>query len=311
MKGTKNILILLTFIFVGLNTKAQQDPMYSMYMFDKMVINPAYTGSADWAVGTLKHRQQFAGMENGASTQTLNYHMPIGRRHVGLGLKVINDKIAIVNNLNASLSYSYHLNFAGGKLSLGLETGMYSRTIDYSQLFLITQNDDAIPNVVSKSIVPDASWGLFYRKKGYYIGISQNHMIPFKMQDDLLIPSNSKLYSHFNIMMGTEFDFKNKLSLEPSLLLKSVAGAPVQLDVNALLYYDDRFAVGANVRTGDAVGLIFRANLTESFKVSYSYDITTSKLSTFSSGAHEILVSYGVKLPPPPSEKEIHPRYYF
>lgn len=290
--------------------QAQQDPLYSMYMFDKALINPAFVGSSDWAVGTLKYRNQYAGLEGSPTTQTINFHTPITKRHIGLGFKVVNDEVAIVKNLNAALMYSYHLNFASGKLSLGLETGIISRRIDYSDLILSTEIDNAIPDGASSAIVPDVSWGLYFQKKQFYAGFSQAHLLKTNFNDNTVSESQSRLFSHFYFLSGTVFNLNKKFTIEPSVLLKSVSGAPLQLDLNSMFYYDDRLGVGVQYRTGDAIVALIKINIVEQLRIAYAYDIVTSAL-TGAGNSHEIILSYGVKLPPPPSKKEVHPRYYF
>lgn len=305
------IVLVVCALFIATHSKAQQDPMYSMYMLDKMLINPGYTGSGSWMVGTLKHRQQFSGIEGNPTTQTFNFHTPIGKRFVGLGFKVVNDKIAIMRNLNASLYYSYHLNFAGGKLSMGLETGFYSRSIDYGDLILTTLGDNALPTTTTRAVVPDASWGMYFQKKDFFLGFSQNHIIKANFEDQAVGDSQSRLYAHSNLMAGTVFDLSGKFAIEPSFLLKSVSGAPLQLDLNATLYYDDMIGLGGQFRTGDAFVMLFKVNLKESLRVAYAYDMTISGLSPYAGATHEIILSYGINLPPPASIKEVHPRYYF
>lgn len=309
MKKIIQILLLL-FLFIGSkNINAQQDPMYSMYMFDKMLINPAFTGSADWAVATLKFRKQYSGLEGAPTTQTFNFHTPITKRHIGLGVKVINDKVAIMNNLNAALLYSYHLNFAGGKLSFGLETGIYSRKIEYSELILSDEIDNSIPETTSSSIVPDVSWGLYYQKKQFYAGFSQAHLLKSKFNDNTMSPSQSHLYNHMYLLSGNVFDINKKISIEPSFLLKMVAAAPMQLDINSMVYYDDKIGVGIQYRTSEAIVALLKVNIKDQFRIAYSYDMTTTGIANGAS--HEIILSYGIKLPPPATQKEVHPRYYY
>lgn len=303
--------ILLLFFVVSGSLYAQQDPMYSMYMFDKALINPGYTGSSDWMVSTLKYRQQFTGFEGNPVTQTFNFHSPINRRKMGIGFKVINDKLAIMSNLNASLIYAYHLNFAGGKLSLGLEAGIYSRTISYSELILATRIDDAIPQTSESDLVPDASWGLYYQKKQFYLGFSQYHLIKSDFDVAGVSGSKSNLANHMNFLLGNVFNSTKKLSIETSTLVKYIPAAPVQLDFNVTFFYKERIGIGAQYRTNDAFVALLKINILESLRVAYSYDMTLSDLATYSTGAHEIILSYGIKLPPPASEKEVHPRYYF
>lgn len=300
--------LLLCFLRVSF---AQQDPMYSMYMFDKMLINPAYAGSSNWMVGTIKYREQFLGMSGHPVTETFNFHAPIQKKHIGVGLKVVNDKLAVMSNLNASLLLSYHLNFAGGKLSLGIDGGIYNRKIDYQKLILSTQFDNSIPTTAQSSIVPDVSWGMYYQKKQWYAGFSQYHLIKSTFNDKTISSSNSKLASHYYLMAGNVFSPSKYWSWEPSMLLKIQPSSPIQLDINAMVYYKDKIGAGLQYRTGDAMVAILRINVLENLRITYSYDYTLSKLSPFSKGAHEILVSYGIKLPPPPVQKETHPRYYF
>jgi type IX secretion system PorP/SprF family membrane protein len=304
---------LLTILLLSLLkvSSAQQDPMYSMYMFDKVLINPAFTGSSNWLVGTLKYRHQFIGISGNPVTQTFNIHSPIQSKHLGIGLKVVNDKIAVMNTLNAALLLSYHLNFSGGKLSAGIDAGIYNRKIDYQKLVLSTRGDNAISGSAQSSIVPDVSWGLYYQKKQWYTGFSQYHLIKKSFDDQTTLKSNSKLYSHFYFIVGNVFTINKYWTCEPSMLLKIQPSSATQLDLNVMVYYQDKIGAGIQYRTGDAVAAVLRVNILENLRITYSYDYTLSKLSGYSKGAHEILISYGIKLPPPPVQKETHPRYYF
>jgi type IX secretion system PorP/SprF family membrane protein len=288
---------------------AQQDPLNSMYVFDKMLVNPAFTGSSDWVVGTVKVRKQYTGLEGSPSTQTFNFHTPVLKRSMGLGLKVINDEIAVVKNLNAAAIFSYHLNFGGGKLSFGIEGGIQKREINYSKLILSQQNDNAFPLQSASATVPDVSWGLYYQKKQFYLGFSQYHLIKSTFNDGA--ESNSKLFNQLHFLVGNVFQLSDNWALELSSLTKYVAPAPIQTDVNAIIYYHDRIGVGFQYRTGDAIIAFLKINILENLRVAYGYDMVSSNLTPYAVGSHEILLSYGIKLPPPPSQKETHPRYYF
>lgn len=303
--------MLVFLIIFSKKVTAQQDPMFSMYMYDKMLINPAYTGSSNWMVGTLKYKQQFIGFNGNPTTETINFHTPIQKRHIGIGFKIINDQTAVLSNLNASLFYSYHLNFAGGKLSLGLEGGIYNRRVNFQELILTDPSDNSFPLTSMSSLVPDASIGLYYQKKQFYIGYSYSHLIKKDFNYKTVNASSSHLYNHMYLMMGKVFDISDKWSFEPCMLAKYQAAAPVQVDINASLSFRDRIAVGVQYRTGDAIAASLKIGILENLRVAYAYDMTISGLSNYSGGAHEIILSYGIKLSPPPAEKEIHPRYYF
>jgi type IX secretion system PorP/SprF family membrane protein len=310
-KTLNNISIIFILICLPKIFMAQQDALYSMYMFDKMLINPAFAGSSNWAVATAKYREQFSGMKGHPTTQTINFHTPIQKKHLGIGFKIINDKIAIINNLNAALLLSYHLNFAGGKLSLGLEAGVFNRKVDYQKTIVTTQEDNSIPKTKQSSLVPDFSYGLYYQKKQCYFGITQYHLLKSKFDFKANNQSKSHLYNQFNFLLGNVFDLSKKFSYEPSILLKIQPSIKPQIDLNVTFYYNDLIGAGIQYRSGDAIVGVLRINILENLKLAYSYDFTISKLSRYTNGNHEIMISYGIKLPPPPSKKEIHPRYYF
>lgn len=312
MKILQKISLLGIVSIIALNVIGQQDPTHSLFTFDKNIYNPAFTGSSDWAVFSLKNRTQFVSMEGNPSTQMFNFHMPIERRTMGVGFKVINDNIALTHNLNLTGTYSYHLNFGSGKLSFGIEAGIYNRSTKYQDVILINPYDVAIPLQAENSIVPDASWGLYYSKDEFYFGVSQNHILGSAFNDDQQNSKQSKLRSHSNFIFGYNFQKeRSKISISPNLLLKTVKGAPTQITANTIVLYDDSYGLGIQYRSGDAISIIGRIVFKESIRISYAYDINTSGLSTYSGGSHELLLSYGIKLPPPPSIKEVNPRYYF
>lgn len=303
----RQILVLLTLLPAAVS--AQQDPMYSMYMFDKLLINPAFAGSSNWAVGTLKYRDHATGLAGNPNTQTFNFHTPLQKQHMGVGVKVIKDRMALVNSLNAALALSYHLNFAGAKLSFGLEGSMMSRKISYQDLILNTRGDQNIPTTEVVARTPDAAFGLYYQKKQFYLGASCFNIL----QHYLYAPNSIMLQSpaHFNLLAGNVFQLKGDWTLEPSVLVKYRSVGEPQADVNLMVYYDDVIGAGIQYRSRDAVAAVFRLQIFQGLRLAYAFDKTISSVSAFSRNSHEVILSYGWQLLPPATKKTIHPRYYF
>ncbi|MBI4947918.1 MAG: type IX secretion system membrane protein PorP/SprF [Bacteroidetes bacterium] len=291
---------------------SQQDPMYSIYLYDKVQINPAFAGSSNWMVGTLKYRTQFLGIPGQPKTQAFSFHAPIQRFHIGTGLKIVHENIAVVSKTNVIGICSYHLNFASGKLSFGLEGGVLNQAISFPDLIRKDQIDNAIPSQRTARTIPDASFGTYYRKKEFYLGFSAMHLVKSKLDyANFQRTINANLFKHYYFLLGNVFDLSESFAIEPSLLIKYVKAAPVQEDFNLNFIFKDKITVGLSYRSHDAVAGIFRVNITESFKIGYAYDHAVSGLSGYSNGTHEIFISYGIKLLPPAEEKEIHPRYYY
>ncbi|MFC0181043.1 type IX secretion system membrane protein PorP/SprF [Pseudarcicella hirudinis] len=57
--------------------KAQQEALYSQYMFNMMAVNPAYAGSRDVLSMTGLFRQQWVGVEGAPTTQSFTIDMPL------------------------------------------------------------------------------------------------------------------------------------------------------------------------------------------------------------------------------------------
>lgn len=53
---------------------AQQLPLYSQYMMNSFLLNPAIAGSVDYFPVILTARRQWVGINNGPSTQAISTH---------------------------------------------------------------------------------------------------------------------------------------------------------------------------------------------------------------------------------------------
>ena len=64
--------VLLLFLTFNISAYAQQDPLFSQYMFNKLVVNPAYAGSREVFTADLLNRYQWVGIEGAPKTLTRN-----------------------------------------------------------------------------------------------------------------------------------------------------------------------------------------------------------------------------------------------
>lgn len=306
-------IIIITIIFAAtLNVLGQQDVTFSQYTFDKLLINPAYAGSSKWMVGSIKNRTIISEIEGLPQSNLISFQAPLQAKNIGVGLKVIQDKIAVTNRIMATALFSYHIGFGNGKLSFGLEGGFINSNFKYSDLERIVIDDPAIPPGDQSAFIPDFTTGVFYHSEKFYIGGSVSHLLDSKKE----IPNYSKnqFYSqekNYYLTGGYYFEIDRDIILEPGFLVKYVKGAPLQTDINILFTMIDKFTTGISYRTGDAIMILLKVDVTKNIKIQYSYDYTLSDLTNYSSGNHEFALSYGIELLPPPSKKVIHPRYYF
>ncbi|MCK5367254.1 MAG: PorP/SprF family type IX secretion system membrane protein, partial [Cyclobacteriaceae bacterium] len=103
------IITFIALFIVGRVANAQQQAMFSQYMYNGLAINPAYAGSQESASMTALMRQQWVGMEGAPSTQTFSGHMPIEKKRIGVGLMLLHDKIAVTDQTGVYGSYAYKI----------------------------------------------------------------------------------------------------------------------------------------------------------------------------------------------------------
>ncbi len=290
----------------------QQDYLFSQYMFDRMLVNPAYAGSSRWVVGSVKNRTQFMRIPGAPQTNILTFQAPIQTKSIGLGMKLARDHIAVTNNFDATAIFSYHIGVGDGKLSMGLEGGIINSTYDYRNLIRMDNDDPAIPQEKESVLIPDVSSGVYYQTQNFYVGAAAYHLFSIKKSVPNFTQNNLYvLEKTYYALGGYMLELSRNMVLEPGFFVKYAPGIPVQADLNVCLVYVDKFAAGLSYRTGDAIVAMVRFDITRQLKIMYSYDYTISGLSNYSSGSHEFGISYGIELLPPPEKKVIHPRYYF
>ncbi|MFL1897362.1 type IX secretion system membrane protein PorP/SprF, partial [Aquimarina sp. 2-A2] len=127
---------LLSSLFFTILVTAQQDAQYTQYMYNTIIVNPAYAGSRGVMSITGLHRSQWVGLEGAPRTQTLTMNTPIGKKNrIGLGLSIVNDEIGPTDETYFDIDFSYTIPTSEkGKLSFGLKAGGHLLNINLQEL---------------------------------------------------------------------------------------------------------------------------------------------------------------------------------
>lgn len=292
---------------------AQQDPQFSQYMFDRLSVNPAVAGSSGNICATALLRQQWTGFDGAPKTGLLNLQGPLTKIHSGLGLSVYYDKLGQEKSTIARLHYAYHFKVGSqSTLSAGVYFGMTGRALDAKWIAIDPVADDnAIPGSAKSANGFDMGAGLYYKSPKLWLGVSSTQLPETELKDVSI-----KNRRHYYVQAGYDWALggNKKYMLQPSLLLKSDASS-TQLDVNATFLYDNMLWFGVSYRTEDAIVPMIGYQLKmpkgdSMLRIGYSYDVTTSELKKYSSGGHEIMLSYCFKIVKPVvNEIYHHPRF--
>lgn len=292
----KRLLFFCSFLAMTIPLFAQQDAIFTQYLYNTLSVNPAYAGSRDVFSITGMHRSQWTGIDGAPNTQTLNFDTRLSER-VGIGFSVVNDEIGNGTNQNTYFDgvFSYTIETSReGKLAFGLKAGGHLLNIDFTKLANY-QNEpgNLAQNAIDKRFAPNFGAGAYYYTQSFYLGLSVPNFLEtehFENSSSFLATQRMNIY----LITGYIFDLRPNWKFKPALLVKAVKGSPLQIDTSANFMFDDRFTLGVAYRWDAALSAMFGFQITDRFMIGLAYDRETSELgsTTFNDGSFEVILRY-------------------
>lgn len=304
----KKILVILT-ILITTQGFAQQDPQYSLYMFNPLGVNPGYAGSREVLSAVLVHRSQWVGLKGAPETQVLSLNTPLKNKKMGVGLQIVNDKIGPRTTQHLSASYAYRLKLGRGKLAFGLRAGLINYNYDWNKIEY-KDEEDAIPTTAPESFMkPNFDFGIYYNTKTFYMGVAIDHLN--RAQYSLLsasdtVTSVAKQSANFTGTIGKAFILNDNLVLKTSLLMRA-ANASGNIDINGSLLIKNKVLFGLTLRSSQAFVLMTEFNITKNLRLGAGYDFDGTEVAKTTSGSFEIFLGYDVGIF---KSKMVSPRYF-
>jgi type IX secretion system PorP/SprF family membrane protein len=296
----KKSIIFSLIILASLSGFPQQDPQFSQYMFNLTSVNPAYVGSSDMICLSLINRQQWVGFAGAPGTTFFQANAavkPFGLKS-GVGLSIINDRIAFNKDLGINAYYAYRLDIGPGTLGIGFDIGLINKALDAKwdipgelvNGFVPPSSDPAIPDEKESRMAFDLGFGLFYNTENLFFGLSTTHLNQPKIK---YVDKNASYISrHYYAVAGYRLQMPNPaFEIQPSVILKT-DGKVNQIDASAIVIYNKKFWGGVSYRAGDAVIGIFGLELFNGLRFGFSYDFITSDIGNYSTGSIEIAIGY-------------------
>jgi type IX secretion system PorP/SprF family membrane protein len=309
MKTINKISLGLLAVLAGLSAGAQQDPMYTHYMFNTLMVNPAYAGSRNALTITGLYRSQWVDFKGAPTIQSITAHSPLKNDHYALGLSVMNDKIGVTNKTSVFANFAYRMDLTKkSKLALGISGGVNIFQANLRSLQLDQEGDPTFQANINNRVTPNFGFGAYYSRERFYAGVSIPNLIRnnFENTGSALKGSEQR---HYFFIAGGLLHLSENLDFKPTTFIKLLPAAPVQADLTASFIVLKKLSLGAMYRTGDAFGALIGFNITSQLYLGYSYDWSYGLSSArYNRGSHEIAVRYDV---PVYGKKQVHtPRYF-
>jgi len=291
----KKILIVSTILLTIMSfSKAQQMPLYSQYMMNGFLLNPAMAGNVDYIPLRLTVRQQWVGITDAPSTQAISGHYLFNNKKMGLGGYIYNDMFGPIRQTGIQACYSYHLQMGtNNKLALGIAFKAFQFEYDETALTVIDENDPVVQNAKESTFIPDADLGIYFYddEHRYFAGFAATQLIELDIKLDE--SNKNSMVRHYYLTGGYKFKISEEFDLEPSILVKGTEKTPFQLDFNAKGYYKKNYWLGVSYRSSKDIVAIIGIKV-DKYYIGYSFDYPFSNINNYSSGSHEIMIGFNI-----------------
>jgi len=272
-----------------IHTMAQQDILYTQYMFNGLTINPAYAGNHDALSLSGMTRKQWIGIDGAPSTFLISGHMPFVNNKVGLGVLIFQDKIGISNKLQANMSYSYKIIKDDKRLSFGIQAMVLNYSQQYNQLDNINALDKNFQENYQQTFL-NVGAGIFYETKHYYAGFSVPQLIRNYYETNN--PASDKQLRQYILTGGYEFYLHPLLKLKPAFLIRYSEELPSNYGLSANFLYNEKIWLGVSYSYRTSMSALLGLMVTDKMNLGFSYDYLTNGLQKASKGSMEIMINY-------------------
>lgn len=283
---------LLFFLLPGFSAFAQQDPLYSQYLVNPLLINPAYTGLNNNFNAMAGYRTQWAGFDGHPQTLTVSSHTSLVNNKAGAGFSLIQDQIGVTTTTEFSASFAYKLMLEEKTFSFGMQGGLQNFRADYSKLTLSDPTDLAFSGAERATRI-NLGAGAILQSEKYLIGISIPRLLPSSLENG---GQEFELYSQHFYLFGAYIHYLNEhIRLKPSFLLRGVKGAPASIDLAFNFNINAIHTAGLFTRNFNTYGVLLQTLLGKKYRFGYVFELPTNKSVGAQFTTHEITL--GIVLP--------------
>jgi type IX secretion system PorP/SprF family membrane protein len=294
MNKNLKIAVIITMTFLSITLSAQQEVQNSFYMFNSSILNPAYAGSRDALSVVVDARSQWTGWKGAPKTNSFIMHTPLMNESIGVGLNVVNDVIGPTNKtaLFGDFAYRLRLNKNNDRLCFGLRAGA---DLIRNNLSSLSVNDAADPLVINNTNFNTNTFntgaGVYYYGQRFFVGLTAPKIIPNKLSKDVNF-ADSKQVLHYYLIAGYVIKLNSLWDLKPGCAIKYTQNAPLSIDGNLSVLFNEKIWFGVMYRHGSAAGANIVYNFTKQLRVGYAYDHSINNMGRYSPSSHEVILGF-------------------
>ncbi len=304
----KSLLAIFFLVAVAAKMMAQDEATFNHYIVNPVLVNPAFTGNGDKFYVFGHYRSQWTGFANAPQSYAMSINGPLAD-NVGIGAMILSERYGLTDRLRGQLSYAYHYKNEkkGFQAGFGFSTEFHRTRLDNAVLtngFYDAGDRLVDANLKNVSIFDATVGGYVVLNNKITIHAASPNLVRARLgQIDATQPKEKTFLRQF--ILGTTYKevLSDKLTIEPSILLRRVYQAPFEVEMNIMArFMQERFTAGAYFRPGNSGAMGLTMGIKESFfQLYYTYNASISEFKTYSQQAHEITM--GITLNRPSKDK--------
>lgn len=307
----KNKIIFSIILFLSLLEISQaQDPQFSQFYANRLYLNPAFAGADICPKLTMNYRNQWPALGKTFVTYTASVDGYVDALQGGVGLNLMSDKQGdgALSTTAIDAMYAYTLKVTNTfNITGGFQASYINRKLNWEGLVfpdmidelygIIYRTNEHVPENTSKHYF-DFSAGALGFSKNYYFGFAVHHLAQpeesYFSSSDAILPRKYTIHGGAKIPLTHRKYKRGELSISPNIMYQR------QQNFEQLNYglYVSRHAVTFGVWMRQNFDFHYDSFIMligfvqEDLKISYSYDLTVSKMAKETLGGHEVTLSY-------------------
>ena len=296
----------IIFILFSLTTFAQQEGLFTQYMFNPSILNPAYVVTKNSASIYVQQRNQWGNLEGSPNTSFFSYQHPSLFQNLGIGVNIVSDNIGPVTDFSSSVDFSSLIRISERwNTSLGIKLAYNVLNVNFDLLNIYNPSDPFFSKNIRNLSSLNFGFGVFVYSEKTYIGFSSPSLVRQNHFDDESIVFNASDEQHYYLTAGHVVNLSNTVKLKPSTMLRYVDNLPIQMDVSVNTFLHDKIILGVSYRLKSSISAIAGFYVSDSMLIGYSHDSETNRLRDFTGNSSEFFVRCEFK-----TNKIINPRFF-
>lgn len=213
----------------------------------------------------------------------------------GLGASVFYEKYGPINRTGGGVNYAFNYPVSKKmRLAIGVSAMIDNIKMGYGDIYL---GSEAVPDLYYEQLLANSSnhtelnvrGGMLLYSKRFFVGFSYLPVVTSTLKSSDV--SFSDPFYKGTAQAGIVWPVNPSLTFKPSVMALLLESGDISINYNVKAYIQNKLWLGVTYLDTKSAVMLFGFDFTNSFGVSYSYEMSMDGFKTFSDGSHDLVLS--------------------